>query len=88
MTAFDWHFNLGWAGGVWGDVVGSLLWAALGFAAAAIFWPRLRRAIERLFHRVFGSHPIHDEIAELRRGVEHIIRHDPDIPELPPKEAP
>jgi hypothetical protein len=80
--AHTWVWPAGGSGGIWGDVVGSLLWAVIVAALATIFWPPLRHAVERLFHRVFSSHPIHSEIAELHRKLDHIIDKHPQLPPL------
>jgi hypothetical protein len=80
-----WLWPANGSGGIPGDVVGSFVWALIVFIVAAIFWPPLRKAIERLFHRIFSSHPVHDEIAALHKKLDHVILHSPDIPPLPPK---
>lgn len=77
-----WIWPAGGSGGIPGDVVGSVAWALIAALVAMIFWPPLRHAIERLFHRVFSSHPIHDEIADIRRAIDHVIEHHPTIPPL------
>lgn len=53
---------------------------------AVLVWPPTRRRI----HRWMASHtaPLHDHLEEVHRKLDHIVANSPDIPPLPPKEAP
>lgn len=79
----SWIWPAGGSGGIPGDIVGGLEQLVLIGIVATLFWPRLRRALEQLFHRFMSSHPVHGEIAEIKRMAAHIIEHHPDIPNLP-----
>jgi hypothetical protein len=82
MFAHDWIWPAGGSGGTPGDVVGSIEYALILLVLGVIFWPRLRHAIEKLFHRIFSTHPVHDEIALLHKKLDHLILHSPDVPEM------
>jgi hypothetical protein len=62
-----------WNGAIWGNV----FVVPVAFILGAVFWPPLRRRIERF---VKGG------LSETERKLDHIILHHPDIPPLPPKE--
>lgn len=58
-------------GAVWGNIFVVPIAAVLG----AILWPPLRKRI----HRFVDSH-----FSETEMMLRHIIKHHPDIPDLPP----
>jgi hypothetical protein len=75
-TFFDrWIWPAGGSGGIPGDVVATLIWVILAAIATSIFYPPLRKAIEKFVQRHFD-----EGTAELHAKLDHIIEHHPDIP--------
>jgi len=73
---FDrWVWPAGGSGGIPGDVVATLIWVILAGIATSIFYPPLRRAVEKYVKRHFE-----EGTAELHAKLDHIIEHHPDIP--------
>jgi hypothetical protein len=70
-----WVWPAGGSGGIPGDVVATLIWVILAAIATTIFYPPLRRAIEKFIKRHFEA-----ATAELHAKLDHIIEHHPDIP--------
>jgi hypothetical protein len=77
------------------NLVASVVQWALILIVAALLWPPTRRRIHRFVDRKADSikqhaRGLHDEAAadraELLRHVQHVIKHHPTIPDLPPKE--
>jgi len=69
--------------------------ATIGVAVlTALVWPPARRAVHRFVDRKLDTVKAHmaghhsaaaAELAELHRKLDHVIRHHPDIPDLPPR---
>jgi hypothetical protein len=75
-TFFDrWIWPAGGSGGIPGDVVATFIWVVLAAIATSIFYPPLRKAVEKFIKRHFDS-----ATAELHAKLDHIIEHHPDIP--------
>jgi hypothetical protein len=75
-TFFDrWVWPAGGSGGIPGDIVATLIWVVLAAVATTIFYPPLRKAIEK-----FVKRHLEDATAELHAKLDHIIEHHPDIP--------
>jgi hypothetical protein len=81
-TFFDrWIWPAGGSGGIPGDVVATLIWVILAAITTSIFYPPLRKAVERFIKRHFEA-----ANAELHAKLDHIIEHHPDIPPYVSKE--
>lgn len=76
-----WVWPAGGSGGIPGDVVATLIWVIIAGIATTIFYPPVRRALERFVKRHFEA-----ETAELHE-LDHIIEHHPDIPPYVSKNA-
>ncbi|MFY9783141.1 MAG: hypothetical protein WAK12_06375 [Acidimicrobiales bacterium] len=82
-TFFDrWIWPAGGSGGIPGDVVATFVWVVLAAIATSIFYPPLRKAVERFIKRHFEA-----ATAELHAKLDHIIEHHPDIPPYVSKET-
>lgn len=57
---------------------GNIVAGIVSFAALSLLWPRLRRAISK-----FVREHVSAGNAELHAKLDHIIKHSPDIPDLP-----
>lgn len=57
------------------NVTGGIVYAGLAFIVAVIFWPAFRKMVERFFHRIFSSHPVHGEIEMLHKKLDALIKH-------------
>ncbi|MGP8009957.1 MAG: hypothetical protein ACLPKZ_06845, partial [Acidimicrobiales bacterium] len=70
-TFFDrWIWPAGGSGGIPGDVVATFVWVVLAAIATSIFYPPLRKAVERFIKRHFEA-----ATAELHAKLDHIIEH-------------
>jgi hypothetical protein len=65
-------------GGIPGDVAATFVWVLIAGLVTVLVWPPIRRQVETIIKR---------HTAELHLKMDHIIKHHPDIPDLP-KEAP
>jgi Tfp pilus assembly protein PilE len=63
-----------------GDVVATLIWVIIAAIVTTIFYPPLRKAVERFVKRHLEA-----GTAELHAKLDHIIEHHPDIPPFPTK---
>jgi hypothetical protein len=70
-----WIWPAGGSGGIPGDVVATLIWVILAGVVTTIFYPPVRRAVEKFVKRY-----IEVGTAELHAKLDHIIEHHPDIP--------
>jgi hypothetical protein len=68
-------------GAVWGNV----FVIPVAFLLGAVLWPPLRRRIHRFADRKLGA--VHERLEESERALEHLIRHLPDVPPLPERQA-
>ena len=76
LTFWDrWVWPAGGSGGIPGDVVATLIWVILAAITTTIFYPPLRRGIEKFIKRHLEA-----GTAELHAKLDHIIEHHPDIP--------
>jgi hypothetical protein len=75
-----WVWPAGGSGGIPGDVVATLIWVVLAAIATTLFYPPMRRAIEKFVKRHLEA-----STAELHAKLDHIIKHHPDIPPFPSK---
>jgi hypothetical protein len=78
-----WVWPAGGSGGIPGDVVATLVWVILAAIATTIFYPPVRKAVERFLKRHLQA-----ETAELHAKLDHIIEHHPDIPPYKSKNPP
>jgi hypothetical protein len=84
VTFFDrWVWPAGGSGGIPGDVVATLIWVILAAIATTIFYPPVRKAVEK-----FVKRHIEAGTAELHAKLDHIIEHHPDIPPYVSKNEP
>ena len=83
-----WVWPAGGSGGIWGDVVGTLVWVVIAGIVTYLLYPPVREALKRYEQRHLAAIKEHvtAESAELHRKIDHIIKHHPDIPPLPPKD--
>lgn len=79
------------------NMVASVLTWAFVLVVAVLVWPPARRRLHRFIDE--KTAPLHEHLAairahhaahaetldEVRRRLDHIITHDPDIPDLPPQ---
>jgi hypothetical protein len=70
-----WVWPAGGSGGIPGDVVATLIWVIIAAIATTIFYPPVRRAVEKYIKRHFEA-----ATAEIHAKLDHIIEHHPDIP--------
>ncbi|HEY1824757.1 MAG TPA: hypothetical protein VGG21_02205 [Acidimicrobiales bacterium] len=77
-----WVWPAGGSGGIPGDVVATLVWVIIAAIATTVFYPPVRRAVERLIKRHFEA-----ATAEIHAKLDHIIEHHPDIPPYIPKDG-
>ncbi len=75
-----WVWPAGGSGGMPGDVVATLIWVIIAAIVTTIFYPPLRKAVERFVKRHLEA-----GTAELHAKLDHIIEHHPDIPPFPTK---
>ena len=73
------------------NLVASVVQWALVVLVASVVYPPLRHWIEGRFSELHSKLDDHlakatAERSELHRKLDHIIKHHPDIPDLPPKE--
>ena len=79
MTFYQrWVWPAGGSGGIWGDVVGTLLWVVIAAVVTGVLYPPLRHAIIRFFKGHFES--VHDKLdahhAQLvQQAVDHHQEH-------------
>jgi hypothetical protein len=84
VTFWDrWVWPAGGSGGIPGDVVATLIWVIIAAIATTIFYPPVRRAIEKYVKRHFEA-----ATSELHAKLDHIIEHHPDIPPYVSKKDP
>ena len=69
MTFWDrWVWPAGGSGGIWGDVIGTLIWVIIAGIVTVIAWPPIRR----LLWKALGLHALHAKL-------DHIILEHPSI---------
>lgn len=82
------------------NIIASIIQWAVILLVLALVWPPTRRRIHQFADRKLATvhdhltairahHEAHHEaLEEIHRTLAHIIRHSPDIPDLPDKETP
>jgi hypothetical protein len=76
-----WIWPAGGSGGIPGDVLATLIWVLLAAIATSVFYPPVRRAVEKFLKR-----HLQEETAEIHAKLDHIIKYHPDIPPYVPKD--
>lgn len=81
----NWVWPAGGSGGIWGDVVGTLIWVVIAGIVTYLLYPPVREALKRYEQRHLAAIKAHvtAENAALHKKLNHIIVHHPDIPPLP-----
>jgi hypothetical protein len=82
-----------WFGYCWPSLKGNgpeaVIQTVVYFVLAVVFIPRFRRWLKGEFDRLHNRHGKQAELlGDLHRKLDHIIRHHPSIPDLPPKNPP
>lgn len=81
----EWMWPAGGSGGIWGDVLGTLIWVIIAAIVTGLCWPPARRAINAWMHGHFERHRAITAEREklLHAKLDHIIKYHPDIPDFP-----
>ena len=101
MIATSWWHTWVWpangSGGIPGDVVGTLYWVVLAGIVTSILWPPARRRIHAFLDRKVDAIKVHvanhhavtgNELAEMHRKLDHLLRHTGADATLPPRPTP